>query len=192
MEHADANWFAVFKNMFVSGTAAAIGPSAWILYCAIKAHADFHNGTSVPSQKELAEQTGLSERQIPKSLKVLEEHGLLEKKREWKKNVYRVRERIILDNAVVATWDYLPSGLQQALQELQNFLLTGDTKDAKIIHIEKLVINVVAGDQVNIVQELDVSEIKYERLRGLVEKLRTTLSNRETLHLKKCKDLPPS
>jgi DNA-binding transcriptional regulator YhcF (GntR family) len=188
MEHADANWFAVFKNMFVSGTAAAIGPSAWILYCAIKAHADFHNGNSVPSQKELAEQTGLSERQIPKSLKVLEEHGLLERKKEWKKNVYHVRERIILDNAV-ATWDYLPSGLKQARQELQNFLLTGDTKDAKIIHIEKLGINVVAGDQVNVVQELDASEIL---IRDIVEKLRTSLSSRKTLHLKKRKDPPPS
>lgn len=150
---------------------AEIGCSAFTLYCAIKAHADFHNGYSIPSQKALSEQTGLSERQIQKSLRVLVEHGLLEKRKEWKRNVYQLREKILLDDAV-ATWTYLPSTLKRARQELQDFLLTGDAKDAKIIHIEKLVIeNLVVGDQINVSmpQKPDLDAIKDPRLRGRLE-----------------------
>jgi DNA-binding transcriptional regulator YhcF (GntR family) len=167
---ADITWFSLFRALFLQGTVAEIGCSAFTLYCAIKAHADFHNGTSIPSQKELAEQTGLSERQIQMSLKVLEKHGLLERKKEWKRNVYQLREKIILDNAV-ATWTYLPSGLKQARHELQNFLLTGDAKDAKVIHIEKLVIeNLVIGDQVNVAPQFDLDAIKDPRIRRVMER----------------------
>jgi DNA-binding transcriptional regulator YhcF (GntR family) len=149
---------------------AEIGCSAFTLYCAIKAHADFHDGVSIPSQKDLATQTGLSERQIRSSLKVLEKHGLLEKKREWKHNVYQLREKIILEGAV-ATWTYLPSSLKAARHELQNFLLTGDAKDAKIIHIEKLVIeNLVVGDQVNITPQYDLDKITDPKLRRIIER----------------------
>jgi DNA-binding transcriptional regulator YhcF (GntR family) len=176
---ADLNWFSLFRALFLQGTVAEIGCSAFTLYCAIKAHTDYHNGTSIPSQKELAEQTGLSERQIQMSLKVLEKHGLLERKKEWKRNVYQLREKIILDNAV-ATWTYLPAGLKRARQELQNFLLTGDAKDAKVIHIEKLVIeNLVIGDQVNVaLQEPDLASIKDPRTRTALEKLQKSIRER--------------
>jgi DNA-binding transcriptional regulator YhcF (GntR family) len=168
---ADITWFSLFRALFLQGTVAEIGCSAFTLYCAIKAHADFHDGVSIPSQKDLATQTGLSERQIQNSLKVLEQHGLLEKKKEWKRNVYQLREKIILDGAV-ATWTYLPSGLKQARHELQNFLLTGDAKDAKVIHIEKLVIeNLVVGDQINIASPtLDLDDIKDPRIRRIAER----------------------
>jgi DNA-binding transcriptional regulator YhcF (GntR family) len=167
---ADITWFSLFRALFLQGTVAEIGCSAFTLYCAIKAHADFHDGVSIPSQKDLATQTGLSERQIQKSLKILEENGLLEKKREWKRNVYQLREKIILGGAV-ATWTYLPAGLKQARHELQNFLLTGDAKDAKVIHIEKLVIeNLVIGDQVNVAPQFDPDTIKDPRIRRIMER----------------------
>jgi biotin operon repressor len=84
---------------------AEIGGTAFTVYCAIKAHVDFNTGESFPSQKLLAEQTGFSERQIIRSLKTLEQHGLLEKTREHTRNLYRLKERLVIDKTMVATWD---------------------------------------------------------------------------------------
>lgn len=164
--------------MFVQGTVAEIGGTAFTVYCAIKAHTDFNTGDSFPSQKLLAEQTSFSERQIIKSLKVLEQHGLLEKTKEQKHNVYRLKERLVIDKTTVATWDYLPATLKKARQELKNFALTGELKDAKIIHIEIQNLSIetlVVGDQVTNV--LDLSVIKDEALRKQMELL---LSRRHT------------
>jgi predicted transcriptional regulator len=164
----DTTFFTLFRQMFKQGTVAKIGVYAWTVYCAIKAHADFNDGFSVPSQKQLCEETGLSERQIQLSLKVLEEEGLLTKSKEWKRNVYRLKEKLVDDQTVI-TWDHLPSALKKARQELQNFLLTGNAKDAKIIHIEHLTINVVQGDQVD--TKVELSKIVDPQLREQMRKI---------------------
>lgn len=190
---ADITWFSLFRALFLQGTVAEIGCSAFTLYCAIKAHADFHDGQSIPSQDDLATQTGLSKRQIQLSLKVLEKNGLLERKKDWKKNVYQLREKIVLDGAI-ATWTYLPASLKQARQELHNFLLTGDAKDAKVIHIEKLVIeNLVVGDQVNITPQYDLDKITDPRLRRIVERheARKASSSANSSHDENAPDTPP-
>ena len=162
--------------MFLQGTVAKIGGTAFTVYCAIKAHTDFNSGHSFPSQKLLAEQTGYSERQVIRSLKILEEHGLLEKTREQKRNIYSLKERLVIDDKMVATWDYLPATLKKARQELHNFALTGELKDSKIIHIEihNLTIETfVAGDQVKV----DLNGISDSVLRTKMEQL---LSRRNT------------
>lgn len=177
----DTSFFSLFRQMFLQGTVAEIGASAFTVYCAIKAHTDFNTGSSFPSQRLLAEQTGFSERQIIKSLKVLEQHGLLEKNREQTRNVYRLKERLVVDSKTVATWDYLPATLKKARQELRNFALTGELKDAKIIHIEiqNLTIEtLVVGDQVqgdNLKIELDCISDPF-----LKNKMEQLLSHRKT------------
>lgn len=147
--------------MFVQGTVAKIGVYAWTVYTCIKAHADFNDGLSVPSQKDIIAQTGLSERQVQLSLKVLEKEGLLTKTKEGRSNVYRVKEKLVDKNTVV-TWDHLPAALKKARQELQNFLLTGNAKDAKIIHIEHLTLNVVQGDHVEVQGDQHVTNIQVD------------------------------
>jgi DNA-binding PadR family transcriptional regulator len=172
----DSSWFAVFRQMFLQGTVAEIGGTAFTVYCAIKAHADFNEGISFPSQKLIANQTGFSERQVIKSLKVLEEHGLLEKTKENKHNVYRLKEKIVFETAeerIMATWDYLPATLRKARQELHHFVVTGEFKDAKIINItiERLHIDTfIAGDQV---LRIELEGIKDESLRRKMEQLLT-------------------
>ncbi len=142
--------------MFKQGTVAKIGVYAWAVYTCIKSHADFNDGFALPTRKQISEETGLSERQVQRALKILEEDGLLSKSKEWKRNVYRIKEKLVDKNTVV-TWDHLPAALKKARQELHNFLLTGNAKDAKIIHIEHLTINIAQGDQhiINIQVELD-------------------------------------
>jgi hypothetical protein len=176
---ADTTWFAVWRAMFLQGTVAEIGLSAWGVWCCIKAHCDFHNGLSIPSEAVIAKQTGLSERQVKRSLKILVEHNLLEKHKEWKHNVYRLREKIVLEDKdgvarAIATWTYLPAVLRKARQELQNFVLKGDTKDAKIVNIKKLELNIsiVQGDQINIsTPQIDLEAIKDIHLREKMAQL---------------------
>ena len=73
----------------------------------------------------------------------------------------------------IATWTHIPSALKKARQELHSFLLTGSDKDAKVIHIEKLVIeNLVIGEQVNINGvAADLDSIKDQKLREQMRKL---------------------
>jgi DNA-binding transcriptional regulator YhcF (GntR family) len=161
--------------MFLQGTVAKIGVYAYVVYSCIKAHADFNDGLAIPSQKDIAAQTGLSERQIQRALKVLEEEGLLTKSKEWKRNVYRLKEKLVLeDHNTVITWDHLPAAFKKARQELHNYLMTGDAKDARIIHIEKLelTINFAQGDQyVTTINQIDLDKIPDPALREQMRKL---------------------
>ena len=160
--------------MFKQGTVAKIGVYAWAVYTCIKAHADFNDGLSLPTRKQLSEETGLSERQVQRALKILEDEGLLTKSKEWKRNVYRLKEKLV-DNQTVITWDHLPSALKKARQELQNFLLTGNSKDAKVIHVEHLTINVVQGDQTVLNTQLELNKITdpqlREQMKNILEKV---------------------
>jgi DNA-binding transcriptional regulator YhcF (GntR family) len=166
----DTSFFTLFRQMFKQGTVAKIGVSAWAVYTCIKAHADFNDGLSLPSRKQVAEETGLSERQVQRSLKILEDEGLLTKAKEWKRNVYQIKEKLT-DKETIVTWDHLPSALKRARQELQNFLLTGNSKDAKIIHVEHLTINVAQGDQHITNIQLGLDKITDPQLREQMKKI---------------------
>jgi DNA-binding transcriptional ArsR family regulator len=141
--------------MFIQGTVADIGSTAFTVYCCIKAHVDFNNGHSLPLQKDIVTQTGLSERQVQRSLKVLEKQGLLVRDKEGRKNVYRVKEKILLTGAnmegknAILTWEHLPAQFKRARQELQA-LLNGALKSGKLITVEKPTTEkpVFFGDQV--------------------------------------------
>jgi DNA-binding transcriptional regulator YhcF (GntR family) len=155
----DTSWFATFRAMFAQGTVAKIGAVAYCVYSCIKSHADFHDGLSIPSQKEIARETGLSERAVQKSLKILEEHGLIEWSKEWKHNVYRLKERMLVeDKRAIISWTYLPAALRQARQEIHKFLMTGDYSGAKVVNIERLevTINIVQADRID--RDIDLQD----------------------------------
>jgi DNA-binding transcriptional regulator YhcF (GntR family) len=145
----DTSWFATFRAMFAQGTVAKIGAVAYCVYSCIKSHADFHDGRSFPSQKDIAKETGLSERAVQKSLRILEDHGLIERSKEWKYNIYRLKERMVVeDKRAVISWTYLPAALRQARQEIHKFLMTGDRTGGRVVNIERLEVNITQ----NIVQ----------------------------------------
>jgi DNA-binding transcriptional regulator YhcF (GntR family) len=142
---------------------------------AYKAHADFNNGLSVPSRKQISHETGLSERQIQRALNILEDEGLLIKTKRWKHNVYRLKEKLEDDQTVI-TRDHLPAALKKARQELHNFLLTGDSKDAKIIHVEHLTINIVQGDQTILNTKVELDKISDPQLREQMKNILERIS----------------
>lgn len=142
---ANAQWFHVFREMIDRGDAAKMGPGAFLVYATIKCFTDIKTGNSFPSLALLAEKSGFSERQVRNLLKVLEDHGYLEVDRTpGKKSGYTLKEQLPIYNGqtgdieAIARFNYVPMAVQQAVHELKNFTVTGDSTDAKIIKIENL------------------------------------------------------
>jgi DNA-binding transcriptional regulator YhcF (GntR family) len=138
--------------MIESGDLAKLEGSAIKVYLAIKAHVNFSNGRSFPSIELIAKEAGLSVAQVKRSLTSLEELSYLRKTKEGRKNIYALSEKIALyegeTQTGIATWDYVPSTIKHAVNDLKNVLLTGDFAGARIVHIERLVLQtqIVTGD----------------------------------------------
>jgi DNA-binding transcriptional ArsR family regulator len=147
---AQTAWFHVFKSMVDSGDVAAMGAGAVAVYLVVKAYANWKDGRSFPSQKTIAEKTGMSPRTVQRHLATLEKHGYLSiecGKRSGEPNRYTLREKVLIRNsedepAAVATWDYLPSTVKAAVAEIRNLALKGDFEGVKLIHIERFIVNV--------------------------------------------------
>jgi len=62
----------------------------------------------------------------------------------------------------VATWDYIPNSVRDAVADLRNVMVTGDLGGAKIVTIQNLTVNVVnvSDNATNvIVNEADLSKL---------------------------------
>jgi DNA-binding transcriptional ArsR family regulator len=178
----NTQWVHIFKAMFESGDVAEMTPEAFAVYTCIKIFVSWKEGVSTPPVEVIAKQTGLSERHILRCLKKLEGMGYLTRRKEGRRNIYTLREKVrFMDKegrpAAVATFDYLPSLVKQARAELNNFKLTGDDSKATVVVIEKLVIeniNIVQGDQIVV----GLEQVKDERLRGRLQKLKSYTHDR--------------
>ena len=81
-----------------------------------------------------------------RSLQSLEEFKYIIKEKKGRRNDYTLREKVcILDTEgkqhAVATWDYIPTGVKEAMADLKNVMVTGDLAGAKLVHIEHLHLN---------------------------------------------------
>lgn len=147
MFQAGTSWFHIFKSMIDSGDMAKLSGSAVKVYLTIKAHTNFSTGRAFPSLETIMEKARLSLSQVQRELKSLEEFGYITKSKLGRKNVYVLREKVeITDDAgrpaAVATWDYLPGSVKEAVADLKNVLVTGDLAGAKVVHIERLQVNI--------------------------------------------------
>lgn len=144
---AETTWFHIFKTMIDSGDLAKLSGSAVKVYLVVKAHTNFSTGQAFPNIETIAEKAGLSVSQVKRELDVLRECGYIIKEKRGRANAYTLREKVqITDDtgrpAAVATWDYLPSSVQHAVADLKNVLVTGDLAGARIVHIERLQVNI--------------------------------------------------
>jgi len=152
---AETTWFHVFKNMVDSGDVGNMGPHAVAVYVVVKSHTNFSTGRAFPSLDTIVEKSGVSLAQVKRSLTTLERLGYLTKSKTGRNNTYSLREKVEIQDAGgrpthVATWDYLPSSVQAAVADLKNVLVTGSASDARMIHIERLTVNIAqAGGTVN-------------------------------------------
>lgn len=147
---AQTAWFHVFKSMIDSGDVKKLGPYATTVYLVIKAYTNWKTGRSWPGIERIVDDTGISKRKVMDCLDSLVENGYLVKEKIGRKNTYRLREKIPflhedengeLQTSAVATWDYLPSTVKEAVAELRNFQVTGSDSNLQIVHIEQLTIN---------------------------------------------------
>ena len=68
--------FATYQaDLFESGLVAQIGPNAFALWSAIKAHADYQTGLAYPSIRRLMELTGLASATVQKCLHTTTRRG---------------------------------------------------------------------------------------------------------------------
>jgi 2-phospho-L-lactate guanylyltransferase (CobY/MobA/RfbA family) len=151
---AETTWFHIFKTMIDSGDAAKMGGTTFLVYSVIKAHTNYSTGRSFPAHETIAEKSGISVEQVKRCINKLIDMEYVTKGKQGRSNVYTLREKVqVLDGAgrpsAVATWDYLPSTVKAAMADLKNVLMSGDLGGAKIVHIERLQIN-IGNHNVNI------------------------------------------
>lgn len=166
---AETTWFHVFKALVDSGELAKMSGSSVKVYLVIKSHVNFATGRSWPALETISRESGISLAQVKRELKVLEKIGYVTKKRVGRRNDYMLRERIkILDEhgrpTAVATWDYLPNFVQHAVADLKNVLVTGDLAGARVVHIERLQIQLIQGEGNTgvMIQEADLEKMYAE------------------------------
>lgn len=155
---AETTWFHVFKDMIDSGDMAILDGSAIKVYLVIKSYTNFSTGRAFPAIELIAEKAGLSKIQVIRCLKSLEKSKYITKEKSGRHNVYTLREKVSIKDAdgrpqAVATWDYIPNSVKDAMAELKHAVVTGDMVGGNIIHIDNLVLNVMTGynsTQVNI------------------------------------------
>lgn len=123
--------FATYQaDLFESGLVAQIGPNAFAVWSAIKAHADYQTGVSWPSIRRLMELTGLASATVQKCLTTLEAHRLLRSEVKNKRRFYLARERldIHLGSRVICTVvvDYVPASMRSKLARVKDALANGE------------------------------------------------------------------
>jgi DNA-binding transcriptional MocR family regulator len=173
--NAETTWFHTFRTMFTSGDVKKIGPYAFTVYSAIKSYTNFRSGESFPKIETLMDVTGVSRSQVKRVLVDLAKLGYLSVTKKGRQNHYTLREKVVIQDAhgrptAVATWDYLPSSVQESVAEIKNVLVTGDFNGAKIVSIQHLTVNVNNGNgtQVNIDMSRATDEATRDEIKSII------------------------
>lgn len=170
---AETTWFHLFKAMIYGGDIARMGSHAFTVYVVIKGYTDFNTGQAFPSIPFICEKSGISDKQVRRSLELLEEYKYITKQKVGRNNVYMLREKIEMTDAAgrpvaVATWDYIPNCINAARAELKNFLMTGDKSSGQIVHIDTINMNIQinqGGENVQNNINADLEKISDPKIR---------------------------
>lgn len=181
----DPSWFHVFKDMIDSGEITKMGTQAFAVYAVIKRYSHHTSGEAFPSIELIAEKVGIVPRQVMRELKTLEEMGYLTKTKVGRRNNYVLREKVtIRDTAgeayAVASWDYVPQGVTEAVKDLKNVLLAGDLSGARIVQIQHLTVNVARDNATQIIFNQTVFEKLPPELQQQMLKMREAIQDLPT------------
>jgi DNA-binding transcriptional ArsR family regulator len=182
---ADPSWFHVFKDMIDSGEITKMGTQAFAVYAVIKRYSHHTSGEAFPSIELIAEKVGIVPRQVMRELKTLEEMGYLTKHKVGRRNNYVLREKVtIRDTAgeayAVASWDYVPQGVTEAVKDLKNVLVAGDLSGARIVQIQHLTVNVARDNATQIIFNQTVFEKLPLELQQQMLKMREAIQDLST------------
>jgi hypothetical protein len=171
-------WVHFLRDFMRSGEGARIGGQGILVYLSIKTYSDFTTGESFPGISLIAKEAGISERQVIRELKRLEEMGHLKKVKQGRHNTYVLQEKAGIYSGDTqhgeGSWPYVPQKFQEATAELKNAVSAGDFNGTKLVKIEVTVNitntanNTGDGTQVAVFDTSGISEGKlkaaYERL----------------------------
>ncbi len=129
----DTTFSTSFRDMMSAGIVAEIGPNAFAVWHAIKAHADFQTGAAWPGMRTLATLTGLSRSTVHRATVTLIEAHLLRviqtpTRRRGQTYIACERLRVQLGATHVCTIvvDYIPACLRTRIQRINAALETGE------------------------------------------------------------------
>ena len=149
MEGRIDSTFGTFqRDMFESGLVSEIGANCFVIWIAIKTHADFNTGAAWPSRRRIAEITGLSSMTVQKALKDLQTHHLLKvvktgNQRQSTRYVARERLDVKLGNRLLCriVMDYVPAKIKQSMHRIQETLKNGERNPEAFSQVE-----IIPGD----------------------------------------------
>lgn len=144
MEGRIDSTFGTFqRDMFESGLAAEIGANCFIVWIAIKTHADFNTGTAWPSIRRLGEITGLSVNTVQKAIGGLETANLLKvvktgNQRQSTRYIARERLDVRLGNRLLCriVMDYVPARIRATMHSIQETLKSGERNPEAFSQVE--------------------------------------------------------
>lgn len=142
----DTTYYTMQRDLFASGLGAQVGPNPYMIWSAIKCHADFETGKAWPSVRRLAEMTGLGLATVMRAIEVLEgAHMLRKASRGWpgdpagkrgRSHTYVARERmdVRLGTRVLCTVviDYVPLQVHKRLAAVKAALQKPDQADPSV------------------------------------------------------------
>jgi hypothetical protein len=144
----DSTFGTFQRDMFESGLAAEIGANCFIVWIAIKTHADFNTGTAYPSIRRIASITGLSDKTVQKALKDLQSAHLLKvlktgNQRQSTRYIARERLDVRLGNRLLCriVMDYVPSKIRANMHSIQETLRSGERNPDAFNEVE-----IIPGD----------------------------------------------
>lgn len=172
---AETTWFHVFKDMIDSGDMAKLDGSAIKVYLVVKAHTNFSTGRAFPALETIAEKSGLSVSQVKRCLNSLEEFQYITKEKAGRHNAYTLREKVNITDGegrpqAVATWDYIPNSVRDAVAEIKNAVVTGEMVGGSTVNIANLnlFVNISNGEST----QFNINATDYEKLpAGMREQL---------------------
>ena len=139
----DSTFGTFQRDMFESGLVAELGANCFVLWIAIKTHADFNTGVAWPSIRRLAAITGLADKTVQKALKELEAASLLrivKSGNQRASNRYIARERldVRLGNRLLCriVIDYVPQAIKTQLHKISETLKTGERNPEAFSEVE--------------------------------------------------------
>lgn len=144
----DSTFGTFQRDMFESGLIAEIGANCFVIWIAIKTHADFNTGIAWPSIRRLAEITGLSVNTVQKAIKELNGASLLRivtsgNQRASTRYIARERLDVRLGNRLLCrvVIDYVPQAIKSQLHKISETLRTGERNPDAFSEVE-----IIPGD----------------------------------------------
>lgn len=144
MEGRIDSTFGTFqRDMFESGLVSEIGANCFVIWIAIKTHADFNTGTAWPSIRRISAITGLSDKTVQKALKELQAAHLLKivqsgNQRASTRYVARERLDVRLGNRLLCriVMDYVPAKIKAQMHSLTETLRSGERNPDAFADVE--------------------------------------------------------